>query len=167
MLHFPSHTEPRTVSDEFIKNYLADVRNHISKGEDFYVPEVTIVDFGLSREYEDHQKGLCKTGCGTAYYVAPEIYEELNYDNRVDIWAIGTIIYKLLFGKYPFKGNELEIVKANTLKGDYSIRKNAEVSIEMLEIIHKCLKANPDERPMNIDLTIAFENFSLVKLLNE
>lgn len=158
MLHFPSFKESSSVSDEFIREYLADVKSKISKGEDFDVPQVKIVDFGLSREYEEN---MLKTMCGTPLYIAPEIFEEKEYDFRVDIWSIGAIIYKLLFGKTPTKGKNIFEVGKNTIKGDYTIKKNIEISYDMIEVIYKCLRAKPNERAMHQDLILAFSNSNL------
>jgi len=38
---------------------------------------------------------------GTVLTNAPEIYKG-SYDEKVDIWSLGFIIYRLVFGKYPF-----------------------------------------------------------------
>jgi serine/threonine protein kinase len=161
MLNFPNFNQSNSVSDEFIKEYLADVRSKISKGEDFDAPLIKIVDFGLAREYEDEEEGLLETMCGTPLYIAPEIFAQNKYDYRVDIWSIGAIIYKLLFGKPPIKGKNLFEVKEYTLKGDYTIRKNIEISYDMIEIIYKCLRANPDERAMHHEMILAFSHSDL------
>ena len=39
--------------------------------------------------------------------MAPEILKKLNYDNKVDILAIGVLIFNMLFRNFPFKGNFL------------------------------------------------------------
>jgi serine/threonine protein kinase len=36
--------------------------------------------------------------------MAPEIFKKTNYDNKVDIWALGVLIYFMLFGSFPFQG---------------------------------------------------------------
>jgi serine/threonine protein kinase len=41
--------------------------------------------------------------------MAPEIQKKQDYDEKCDIWSLGIIIYKMLFGEYPFmpkKGRE-------------------------------------------------------------
>ena len=44
--------------------------------------------------------------------MAPEIYAEIEYNEKVDIWAVGVISYILLSGKAPFyqKGVDVDII---------------------------------------------------------
>lgn len=42
------------------------------------------------------------TFCGTTDYVPPEIVEGAEYDERVDIWALGVLLYELASGHAPF-----------------------------------------------------------------
>jgi len=39
--------------------------------------------------------------------MAPEILAGLDYDNKVDIWSIGSCFYELLFGKSPYNAGNL------------------------------------------------------------
>jgi serine/threonine protein kinase len=43
-----------------------------------------------------------QTFCGTLDYVPPEIVKGDFYDERVDIWSLGILIYELTFGFAPF-----------------------------------------------------------------
>jgi calcium-dependent protein kinase len=84
---------------------------------------------------------------GTAYYVAPEVLTS-EYTEKCDMWSIGVILYTMLAGVPPFKGeNELEIVK-NVRAGIYDINlpqlKN--VSLAAKEFITKLLCFDPCER---------------------
>ena len=58
-----------------------------------------VTDFGFAVK---HDKQKLKLSLGTAPYKAPEIIEFQNYDEKVDIWAIGVIAYELLFEVRPF-----------------------------------------------------------------
>ena len=63
-----------------------------------------ITDFGLARninELPSKRKKLGKhnmliTACGTPGYVAPEILKQKGYDQQVDLWSCGVILYILL-----------------------------------------------------------------------
>ena len=57
---------------------------------------VKISDFGLAKVISDD---LMTTACGTPGYVAPEILIGQGYDQGVDYWSIGVILYVLYFGE--------------------------------------------------------------------
>jgi serine/threonine protein kinase len=60
-----------------------------------------ICDLGFCREDDDN----VSTFCGTTSYMAPEIFKKSVYDNKVDVWAIGVLMFRMLFGDFPFKSN--------------------------------------------------------------
>jgi len=51
------------------------------------------------------------TFCGTYEYMAPEMALEKNYDYRIDIWALGVLLYELVHGKAPFQAENLKVMK--------------------------------------------------------
>lgn len=61
-----------------------------------------ITDFGLSKIIHD-EDDLMKTICGTPCYVAPEILRGKVYDQQVDIWSMGVILYYMLSQELPFR----------------------------------------------------------------
>ena len=71
---------------------------------------VKVSDFGLSALTSPSQDS--KEKLGTLHYVAPEILESKVYDNSVDVWSLGVIMYALLSGSFPFDdANESLLVK--------------------------------------------------------
>lgn len=83
-----------------------------SKGVD---AEPKIIDFGLSIFFLDSTK-LKDQFVGTLGYCAPEVLKRKDYDQKIDIWSLGVIFYKLLSGQSPFKGTSMEEIVAETLK---------------------------------------------------
>jgi serine/threonine protein kinase len=61
---------------------------------------VKLCDFGWSVKLGRH---LRKTFCGTPIYLSPEILIGEEYDESIDIWALGIILYEMLFKSNPFK----------------------------------------------------------------
>lgn len=62
---------------------------------------VKLIDFGFATTVV---KG--ETHCGTPNYMAPELFCKKNIYNpfKVDVWALGILLYYLHEGCYPFKG---------------------------------------------------------------
>ena len=61
---------------------------------------IKIIDFGLARLLENDE--VAQTYCGTAEYFAPEVLKQCGYDNMVDYWAIGILLYEMIVGVTPF-----------------------------------------------------------------
>jgi aurora kinase len=55
---------------------------------------------------------LRSTICGTPLYISPELLKGQQYDEKIDVWAIGILTYELLVGEIPFEIEcEEELVK--------------------------------------------------------
>ena len=66
-----------------------------------------VCDFGISKLVDSDVGEVTYTKTGTYEYMAPEILyakkkQGLGYDQRVDWWALGTLMYELLIGIPPF-----------------------------------------------------------------
>ena len=63
---------------------------------------VKLTDFGFATTFKAGEK--LDLSLGSPLYMAPELVEEKEYDNRVDVWSVGVIAYILLSGMPPFHG---------------------------------------------------------------
>src|SRR5277367_2237955 len=73
-----------------------------------------IVDFGIARvQSAGVEGGLTRTGnvIGTIHYIAPERLKGQPFDGRSDIFATGVMLYLLLTGELPFKGEDMTVLQ--------------------------------------------------------
>lgn len=74
------------------------------------INSLKLIDFGLSAH--SYQKTAMSQAMGTAMYLAPEvIFGE--YDEKVDIWSVGVLVYYMLNGVPPFPGRDPREVYEN------------------------------------------------------
>ena len=99
-------------------------------------------DFGWSNYIQEDKER--RTVCGTPIYLAPEIIKEQGHDERVDIWCIGVLLFELITGSVPFKGNDIETLKSNILHLKISWPK--EMNPDAKDLISKILKLDPSQR---------------------
>ena len=91
--------------------------NFLIKINMFNKPQIKLIDFGLATYIPKNGKKL-REFIGTREYAAPEIHENSGYLEKVDEWAIGVIMYNMLTGFEPFKGESPSEIKDSVLFGD-------------------------------------------------
>ena len=93
--------------------------------------KIKLGDFGFSREiYQD----ITSSYCGTPETMAPEIINQEPYNNKVDLWSIGIIIYELFYKRFP------------KFDDNYNIISNLPDDEYLKDLILKLLKKNPEQR---------------------
>ena len=65
------------------------------------------------------KSGLLHTQTGTPFYAAPEIWEEVPYDCKIDVWGLGCCIYELCAKKPPFQHTDMGKLYYAVLKGKF------------------------------------------------
>lgn len=102
-----------------------------------------ICDFGWATKIGKSEKR--GTFCGTFEYMAPEIYESEKYDENVDIWSLGILLYELFHGISPFgKKNAFKIYK-NIVNDTLSFKEGIDENAKHLILI--LLDKDPQKRP--------------------
>jgi non-specific serine/threonine protein kinase len=110
--------------------------------------QVKIMDFGLAKVQGSEQLTREGTTIGTAAYMSPEQASHEEVDNRSDIWSFGVILYEMLTGKLPFRGDYeaailYDIVHANP---DSLNIVNPELPGKLSEIVDRCLEKDKSKR---------------------
>ena len=65
---------------------------------------IKLIDFGISKKtFLRGQRRDMLTIIGTHFYLAPEVFIGGGYDEKIDLWALGVTIFKLVTGTTPFE----------------------------------------------------------------
>jgi serine/threonine protein kinase/tetratricopeptide (TPR) repeat protein len=114
---------------------------------------VRIMDFGIARSVK--ARGITGTGMmiGTPEYMSPEQAEGYDVDQRSDIYSLGIILYEMVTGKVPFKGETpLSVVMKHKSESPRSPKEiNAQISQGLSRLILKCMEKNKEERYQNVE----------------
>ena len=78
---------------------------------------------------------------GTPYFMAPELCSDDEYDERVDVWSLGVILYIFITGMLPFEGLEEDEVykRIQNDEPDYGLPQFKELNPFFVDFIKKCL----------------------------
>ena len=121
--------------------------------------QVKLVDFGFSKILKPKEK--VNENLGTLVYVAPEIILREPYDERIDIWSLGVMLYYIIYEKFPFD-DELDdeeniamkiingpLVFGNNNQNDKNYgteRQDKIVNRDLINLLKKCIKKDPEKR---------------------
>jgi len=110
--------------------------------------QAKIMDFGLAKMIGGTLITKEATTMGTVAYMSPEQAGGNAMDHRTDIWSLGIVLYEMLTGKFPFKGeNEQSVIYSILNKDPEPITKiQAHIPQELENIVNRTLAKNPDKR---------------------
>mmetsp|Transcript_28121 Transcript_28121/g.77332 ORF Transcript_28121/g.77332 Transcript_28121/m.77332 type:complete len:1025 (+) Transcript_28121:244-3318(+) len=109
--------------------------------------DVKISDFSFAKKVLF--PNALRTQCGTEGYVAPEVlHSRPAYDVQCDMWSLGVVLYILLGGYRPFRGDDDEEVERKIRYGEYKFHKRywKEISEDAKILISRMLTVNPIAR---------------------
>lgn len=70
--------------------------------------EVHVMDFNVAFQKRDKAKPFSlMTKTGTVAFSAPEIFSQPIYDERVDVWSAGVVLYMMMTGHQPFEDDNI------------------------------------------------------------
>ncbi len=114
--------------------------------------EIKLLDFGIAKIQGDMEgdQGLTKTGTvlGTPSYMSPEQARGKDIDHRIDIWAVGVILYEMLSGYLPYSGNSYNEIIGEILMETAIPLKQIEPDLPrgLLVAVDKAMSKNRDHR---------------------
>lgn len=116
--------------------------------------KIKIGDFGLSRFLEKHDEKGEKIG--TPHWMAPEILKGGKYEYASDVYSYGMILWEILKFEIPYYGlNPYQI--QNLVAQKKIVELPTEGHPKIRELIAKCLKYEPSERPSLIEIVNTLE----------
>ncbi|RKP40250.1 kinase-like domain-containing protein [Dimargaris cristalligena] len=104
---------------------------------------VKVVDYGLCKENMGYGAAT-NTFCGTPEFMAPEILLEQRYGRAVDWWAFGVLIYEMLLGQPPFRGDTEDEIFDSIL--DEEVLYPINMSRDSVSILQRLLTREPAKR---------------------
>ena len=121
-----------------------------------------IMDFGLAKLRGVSKLTKAGSTIGTMAYMSPEQVQGIETDHRTDIFSLGVVLYELLAGQLPFRGEHeaalmYEIVNFNP-PSISSIRSDVEPELE--RIVTKCLEKDREDRYQSVkDIAVDLKHF--------
>ena len=114
---------------------------------------VKITDFGIALSSNEADITQTNTIMGSVHYLAPELARGNLATERSDIYALGIILYELLTGDVPFKGEGAVNIALQHLEAEMPSIKlvNDQLPNSLDNIISRCTSKQPSERYRSVD----------------
>jgi hypothetical protein len=128
--------------------------------------DTKVLDFGVAKSVGDAEASLTSTGAivGTPRYMSPEqIAQGDEVDERMDVYALGLILYELLAGKLPYAGGSLKTMVVEILAGKLAPLHGQvpELPAALCDAVMKALANERDDRwPDVASFAAALEPFA-------
>lgn len=115
--------------------------------------KVKIIDFGFARYLKS--ECLAQSLLGSPMNMDPHILQKMNkmdnskdfgYDQKADIWSLGTVCYEMLIGTTPFEASSLDELAKKLTEGAYKIPNSVTLSKEAISFLNGMMQYDPNSR---------------------
>jgi NIMA (never in mitosis gene a)-related kinase 1/4/5 len=89
---------------------------------------------------------MLNTQTGTPYYASPEVWKDLPYDSKSDIWSAGCVLYEMCMGHPPFMALGMDQMYLKVTRGSYK-KLSSGFSNDLAKVVWWMLQVNPKDRP--------------------
>ncbi len=159
-----AHGHPPPEVAAMIVAVLADALDHAHvhgvihrdlKPENVMVDEhghLFLMDFGIAHVADAETMTQTGSLLGSPAHMAPEIIDGQDVNHRSDIFSLGTVLYWLATGEFPFKGENAPQLLRQVLQSNYRDPEQAEprISRPLAQLIDRSLSREPDDRFANV-----------------
>lgn len=116
-----------------------------------------ILDFGLAKLKREAMLTRIGTTVGTVAYMSPEQARGEAIDDRADIWALGVVLFEMLTGELPFKGDHDQAVIYSILNNEPqpASQVRPDLPIELEQVLNRALAKDPGQRYQQIGDALA------------
>ncbi len=133
---------------------------------------IKVLDFGLAQApVHSEAKADRATGrlvlskvFGTPSTMSPEQIAGKELDARTDLYSLGCVLYEMIAGQPPVKGDPAELLYQHVYVDPTPLRElaPADVPDAVCSVVDRCLRKDPNERPANV--TEVYDAFDLRKV---
>ena len=102
-------------------------------------------DFGFCKPLANAEE-LAQTMLGSPIYMAPEVLRGEKYSMKADIWSLGVVFYRMLYGDPPFAGNNLGELILSIYQKEVVFPHHPYVSRHIITLLQKMLVKDPQAR---------------------
>ncbi len=115
--------------------------------------QIKVMDFGLAKLKGSLKLTKTSSTVGTLAYMAPEQIQGEEVDARSDIFSFGVVLFEMLTGHMPFRGDHEAAVMYSIINEEPELvqKSRPDISSEIDRIIRRALEKDPEDRYQHID----------------